>query len=370
MRRVKAEVAIIGSGAMAQLAAHRLIGQGANAVLVNPRTEFDVEDLRPHSGLGLWNAAYRSEKDETLSGLYATLVERMREVFPATIEQSGLRRTDYWSVLSNTLIHRDVTEELEKEFFKLERKPWSAGQFRLVSPDYIQAVTRRFGVDLPSVAAIEGAVVRNYGLWWDAPRMGYHLCHFTKTKLNENCFVGARIEGRYGRKIVVSTREGEEISIESDRAVLIFLTGELLPHLKTIVSSCDEPWIQGVRKRRREQHFIWFERPGTLPSEVEVEPIWMELGNVRYRWWQGGGLATWRSGKGPDGLERAVDEGLRLQCVSHPNSKFVQSRRAFSLEWDWKNPQWRETSHETKWATSFEGDLWGIMELLWNLPTH
>jgi hypothetical protein len=83
-------------------------------------------------------------------------------------------------------------------------------------------------------------------------------------------------------------------------------------------------------------------------------------------------MATWRSPKGPDGLERVVDEGLRVQKSqgSSPPARFAAATRSFRLEWEWKTPMWRETSHHTHWATAFEGDLLGIQELLWNLPRH
>ena len=380
MRRIKTEVAIIGSGATAMLAANRLTSQGTSVVLVNPEPEFGIGDLRPSTGLGLWNAAYRAEQNVSLADLYETLIDRMREVFPATVEQSGLTKGEYLSILSSTLIHRTVTEELEREFFKLERKPWSSGQFRLVNPEHVLARTKRLGVELPHVAQVEGGVVRAYGLWWDAAKMGLYLSQFIHNKFLSNpaevhCFKDADIKGRYGRKIVLLTRDGEEINIESERAVYVFLTGELLPHIRSIVAACDEPWIQGVRKRRKEQHFVWFERPAplqarSLASAPSDDDVWLELGQTRYRWSMSGGSATWRSGKGPDGLERVVDEGLRLHGLPRRATRFTRAERAFKLEWDWKNPQWRETSHKTFWATSFEGDLVKILELLWNLPHH
>lgn len=374
MRRVKTEVAIIGNGGAAMLAASRLVSQGVSVALVNPAQEFSIDDLRPGSGLGLWNAAYRAEDEVSLPVLYDQLTKRFREIFPATLEESGLTRSEHLSILSSTPVHRAITEELEREFFKLERKPWSSGQFRLVNPEHVRARTKRVGVDLLPVAQVEGGVLRAYALWWDAARTGFHLSQFIRTKFSGEsalrCFVDSQIRGRFGRKIVLSTREGEEVSVESERAQLVFLTGELLPLVKSIVASCDEPWIQGVRKRRREQHCIWFERPARLtpPARGSDEEIWMELGHTRYRWARSGGMATWQAGKGPDGLEKVVDEGLRLHSLPQPMSRFVRSSRAFRLEWDWKYPQWRETSHQTHWATSFEGDLWSIVELLWNLP--
>lgn len=380
MRRIKTEVSIIGSGSAAILAANRFVGQGASVVLINPTHEFGIEDLRPHHGLGLWNAAYRSsDSGVSLSDLYETLEGRLREIFPATVDQSGLRRCEHWSILSTTPIHRAITEDLEKDFFRLERKPWSSGHFRLVNPEHVLARTRRLGLELPVVAQVEGAVIRNYGVWWNAARMGMYLCHFVKNRFSgqsesERCFVDADIKGRYGRKIVLTTPDGDEVSVESER-VVIFLTGELLPHIKSIVAACDEPWIQGTRKRRREQHFVWFDRPGGAAAAPERarykdEDLWMELGSTRYVWSPIGGTATWSTGRGPDGLERVVDEGLRLQCLPKPTTRFTQAQRAFRLEWEWRSPQWRETSHETYWATSFEGDLFGMTELLWNLPYH
>jgi hypothetical protein len=379
MRRIKTEATIIGTGGAAMLAASRLAGQGMRIAVINPANEFGVDDLRPHHGLGLWHAAYRLEGSASLSELHDSLAARLREVFPSTLDNSGLRRVESWSVLSSTPIHREVTEELEREFFRLERKSWSTSHFRLVNPEHVLARMRKFGLDLTRVAQVEGGVVRNYGLWWDAPRMGYYLAQFMAAKFAPatsagggaagglDCLVGAQIEGRYGRKVVLSTRDGEEVSVEADRGLFIFLTGDLLPYVKSIVAACDEPWIQGVRKRRREQHFALFERN----IEEAGEEIWMDLGHTRYRWSARGGAATWRSTKGPDGLERVIDEGLRLQCIPHDRpTRFTHSSRGFRLEWEWKNPQWRETSHQTHWATSFEGDLWNTMELLWTSPHH
>lgn len=378
MRRIRTEVVIIGNGGTAMLAASLCRMQGLDAILINPQSSFGIEDLRPATGLGLWNAAYRGTDNSSLADLYAQLSKRLREVFPAPLEHSGLAKTDYISVLSTTPIHRMITEELEREFFRLERKQWSSGQFRLVNPENVLARTKRIGLDLTHVAQVEGAVIRAYGVWWDAARMGMALAQFIKGRFVDDkddrngAFLGSSIQGRYGRKVVLCSKEGEEFSVESDRALYILLTGDLLPHVKSIVASCDEPWIQGVRKRRREQHFAWFERPEQFryplqPTAVD-EDVWLELGATRYRWSRAGGTATWQATKGPDGLERVVDEGLRLHALPSATTRFTRAARAFRLEWDWKVPQWRETSHQTYWGTSFEGDIWNILELLWNLP--
>lgn len=363
MRRIKTEVAIIGSGFTAVLGAIRLINKNQGVVLINPAPEFELSDLRPQTGLGLWNAAYRDESNLSLSDLYDKLEARLKEIFPAALENIELNRCEHWSVLSSTPIHRRVTEDLEREFFKLERKPWSAGQFRLVNPDTAIARARKLDLELDLVARIGGAIVKNYGITWNSVRMGFYLSQFIHEKMKP--FIGAKILGRYGRKLVVRTKEKEEVSIESDNVVLIFLSGELLPHVKTIVSSCKEPWIQGVRKRRREQHFSWFERQRlTQPSD----PIWVELGDVRYLWSHQSGSASWSAPKGPDGLERVVDEALRLRSKPHADTRFVRSQRTFRLDWDWKAPQWKPTAHQTYWATGYEGDLWNVTELLWNMP--
>lgn len=381
MRRIKTEIAVIGSGGTTIFAANRLLSLGHDVVLINPEDEFNFHDLRPYHGLGLWNAAYRSEDGAvSLSGLYETLLSRIREVFPAPIEQSGLTRREYWSVLSSTPVHRDITADLEREFFRLEKRPWSSGQFRLVNPEHITTRARRLGIDLTRVAQVEGGVVRSNALWWDAARVGLYLSQLLKTKFSGEGalpgFAGAKIEGRYGRKLVLSVG-GEELSVEAGRAIFIFLTGEIFPFIKSIIAPCTESWIQGIRTRRKEQHFISFERvpnhdesgpPLTLPIDTE-EPVWLELGSTRYHWTLNEGMATWQAGRGPDGLEHVLDEGMRFQSQQNTSTRFVRSLRGFKLDWDWKNPQWRETSHETYWATSFEGDLWNIMELLWNLPS-
>jgi len=373
LRRIKTEFALIGCGGAAMLAANRLISQGHNVALINPLPAFAIDDIRPYSGLGLWNSAYRSQDNVTLPHLYDRTVARLRDAFPAALENSGFTKTEFWSVLSSTPVHRLATEELEREFFRLERKSWSHGQFRLVNPEHVLARTRRLGVDLTQVAQVEGAVIRAYGLWWNAAQMGHYLTQFIHNKFGAgsdyNCFTDASIEGRYGRRLVLELKQGEEVSVEAERAVLIFLSGELLPAVKTIVAGCSEPWIQGVRKKRREQHFARFEK-NLSPSTDDGSSVFMELGNVRYRWQQSNGVATWQSIKGPDGLEKVVDEGLRLHSVPRSSSRFVHADRAFTLEWEWKNAQWRGTSHDTYWATAFEGDLSGVLELLWNLPSH
>lgn len=360
MRRIKSEFGIIGSGAAAMLAANRLTLQGHDIVLINPMPEYGIGDLRPHHGLGLWNAAYRSDDDGiSLADLQELLESRLREIFPAPLEQSGLSKGECWSVLSTTPVHRNTSQELEREFFRLERKKWSTGQFRLVNPETVVARAHARGINLPLVAQIEGAVLRSYAIGWDAPRMGLYLTQFIHHRFPERVFTDAEIEGHYGRKVVFQTREGEEVSFEAERGIFVFLTGDLLPSIKSIVASCDEPWIQGVRKRRREQHFIWFRGA----KESAGEPFWMELGPARYRLGSRR-EATWSARKGPDDLDRVVDEALRLQ----KDGRFTGCLREFCLEWEWKGPAWRQTRHSLRWATAFEGDLFNMTELLWNLP--
>lgn len=379
MRRLKTEVVIIGNGSAAMFAANKLLTQGTTVTLINPASEFFLDELRPFHGLGLWNAAYRDEtNNSSLPDLYDLLCSRVKEVFPAPLEAAQISKGEHWGILSRTPIHRRATENMEREYFKLERKSWSAGQFRLVNPDHVDVRIRQLGVELPRVAQADGAIVRSYAISWNPIEINHHLVQFIRNKLenpqsgtNSACFVGARIEGRYGRKLVLQTKESEELSVEAERAILIFFSGDLLPYIKTIVAACEEPWIQKVRKRRREQHFIWLERNPKI--ELSRDSLWMALGDIQYFWNlspsdKDQGIASWSTQKGPDGFEKVVDEGLRLMHLKKTQTKYIKNTRSFHLEWEWKAPQWKETSHQTFWATGYEGDLWDTMEVVWNLP--
>jgi len=230
-------------------------------------------------------------------------------------------------------------------------------------------MSKRLGLELSDVAQVEGGVVRNYALSWNSVGIASALARFTQSRLIANelctCFLGVSVDGKYGRKVVVSSRQHGTVSLEAERGVLIFLGGEILPLIKSLVAPCDEPWIKGVRRRRREQHFVWL-RSALPPQSSEINPCWIELGQTRYFFSGNSVCATWQAEKGPDGLDRVVDEALRLRRELSP--QFVRSARTFRLDWDWKIPQWRTTSHQTHWGTSYEGDLWGILELAWNNP--
>lgn len=372
MKKVKAEVVLLGSGSAVLMAAQRLSSLGTSFVVVNPLEEFGIGDIRPYDGLGLWNAAYRgvnqgSQSQPSLADLYELLENRVRESFPAPLDQTSLRRAECWSVLSTTPVHEERTRELEKEFFKIERKRWSSGHFRLVNPDHVNARFRKIDVNVSDVAQVEGAVVRSYAIWWDAARMGLLLNQSAYSRFADRCFTKMTVLNRFGRRLVLRDSAGEELSVEAEKGIFIFLTGEILPHLKNIVASCSEPWIQGVRKRRREEHLAWFETPY---SSEEDEFVLMELGDTTYRWTKKNGVAVWSVRRGPDGLDRVVDEALRLHGSGEVQTRYTYSVREFFLEWDWKMPLWKETSHDTFWATSFEGDLFKVTELLWNFPRH
>ena len=393
MRRLKTDVAIIGSGTLAIFIAQALLAKPLREVLINPLKEFDCSDIRPHAGLGLWNAIYRSQQSQqsqfgsTLSGYEHELERRLRDLFPAPVQNSGLRRLDQWTLLSGTPIHKAHTDDFEKEYFRLEKKNWASGHVRLINPDHALTILRKQGLEVQRVAQLEGAFVRNYALWWDAPKILSFLLHFLKNRFSQAgaerllshkhdafLFKGVKIRGRYGRRVVIEGSDFEEVSVEPESNLMICLTGDLLPTMRSVVAACDEPWIQGVRKRRREQHFAWFNSP-TLTCDSNA--FWIEIGGTKYLCGKGGAdlresgsaaYATWTSERGPDALDSVVDEGFRILDSGSRKPRFVRSERTFRLEWDWKNPQWRTTAHDTQWATAFEGDLWSTLELAWNVP--
>lgn len=393
---------MVGSGCAAMLAASRLSNLGVDLAIVNPASEFGAGDLRAGSGTGLWNAACRAldpghqggkysgaagaaaksaaraipKKTPALPEIYDRVVGRLREIFPASIERTGLSKGECWSILSSTPVYRKKTEELEREFFRFEKHAFSSGHYRLVNAESVGALAKRFGIDLAAVAQVDGAVQRTYAIHWDAVEMAYHLAAHVFRKFPDRCFVGAEIESRAGKRLILATPDGESVLVEADRAVLVLLTGQILPELRHLIASCDEQWLRGVRKRRRERHFAWFEkdrrtgvgdRAASAPG-LAGEAVWLELGSTHYLWGASRGYASWSSGRGPDGLDRVVDEGLRLHRFPAPASRFVRTEREFWMEWDWKAPTWRRTRHDTYWGTAFEGDLAAVLELVWNLP--
>ena len=73
--------------------------------------------------------------------------------------------------------------------------------------------------------------------------------------------------------------------------------------------------------------------------------------------------------KGPDSIDRIIDEGLRALSSPAEEARFTGAIREFYFDWEWKGPSWRETSHDTHWATAFEGDITSALEILWKMPT-
>jgi hypothetical protein len=368
VRRLKTECTLVGSGSTVLLAAQRLSGLGIECIVVNPSDTFSISEFRPHNGLGLWSAAYRGFSEEgtsSLSDMYSLMQQRLRECYPAPIDEARLVRSECWSILSSTPVHQRRSKDIEREFFRVEKKPWSAGHFRLVNPDHVSARLLPLHLRLQDVADVEGAVVRANAIWWDAAQMSMTLAQMASDRLKSVCFRKAHRLRQIGKQILFTTAEGEELSVENERGVVYFLSGQSLPYVKDIASACHEPWIQGVRKKRREMHVVYFENPS---ESSRSEPVLLELGDVTYRWDGRSGVAAWSVRRGPDGLDRIVDEGLRMYKNGLSQLRFNYSVREFFLDWEWKGAAWKKTEHDTYWATGYEGDLFKAMELLWNFP--
>ncbi len=359
--KIKTEVILIGSGSTALLASNRLLHLGVPFVLINPAINFSAGDLRLSHGLSLWNKAYRAQHTTSLSEVYESTYMKLHEVFPVAINETALSRCEGWWILSNESHHRNKTLEYEKEFFKLEKKTWSLGKIQLASPEQVINLSKRNGLNLSHISKLDGAIVRKDCISWDALKISLHLIQFAYHRLSNQSFIGCNILGRYGKQIIIKTKEEKEVQIESERGIFIFLTGEILPYLKPLILNCDDPWLQGVKKRRHEQHFLWTEL--LMPIENSLPSFWIELGNIRYFYKNNSILASWHSHKGPDNFEKVAIEATALA-----NSKMVRTLREFYLEWEWKVPMWKKTNFDTYWATSFEGDLCNSLEILWTLP--
>lgn len=362
--KVKVETLIIGDGGAALFAAVRAINEGHTVAIVNPFPGFGVGDLRPRDGLCLWNAAFRaSSLTVSLPNLWDELGARLREALPVSLGQAALKRVEQWSLFSSVPVHRLNTAEKEQEYFRLERKPWSAGMVRLVNPEFVEMKFKPLGLRLNRVASVEGAMVRGSAVLWDPLAMGRALSEFLAQKEREgrcHVFTGCSVKNRVGRRLKFS-RPGAEPVVEYTGRCLIPLTGDLLPFLRPMLRMEDEEgWIQGLRKRRREQQFAWFQCDG---GPQGGDPLWFDLGEVSYLKRGPQMEACWRTTTGPDGLDTVVDEGIRLGA-----RRFQRNLRGFSLEWEWKTPQWRTTPYDTHWATAFEGDIWAHMELLGAAP--
>lgn len=378
-RRIATEIVVIGGGAAALFTAARLMEQGRDVTLVNPFQYFEPHDIRCRDGLSLWNAAYRaSTLTVSLPQQWDLLVERMKVALPVSIEEAGLERLEHWSILSSTPIHQKSTIEAEQEFFRLERKSWTPGQVKLVNPEYVEMRYRSLGLRPSLVASIEGAMVRNYAVTWDHLRILRSLSEFVYRKSqNGDCRIFSGIDSlkRVGRRIEFSF-DGNHMSLEYKSGLLVLLSGDLLPRVKDLVKPITEVWAKGLRRRRREQHFAYFERrslfPGAPAAAKPESKIYFELGQNSYCWSYSKGVVNWSTVSGPDGLEAVVDEALRLESLPQREDRswtvLSRNERNFNLEWDWKSPQWKQTSYDTFWGTSYEGDLLSLTELLWTMP--
>ncbi len=340
------------------------MNQGLSTVLVNPLPGFLAWDIRPRDGLSLWNTAFRTTQSSavpSLPRLWDDLNDRLREAMPASVGEAALERCEHWALLSSVPVHRARTAEHEESFLRLERKPWSAGHVRLASPDYVDARLKAMGLYTSQVATLEGAVSRAFAVNWDAPAICRRLSEFLHQKSVEGrCTVlsNAEITGRVGRRITLACGS-DDITVEYDNACLIYLSGDLTPAVRRILKGEESvPWLQALRKRRRERHFLWF-----ASHAAPTVPAWLELGNLSLLWRGNSGFVTWATEAGPDSLDLAVDECLRMT-----GGRIIRTARCFALEWEWKTPQWRETSYGMHWATAFEGDLWGTLELVWKSP--
>ena len=378
-KRLQSEVVVLGNGCAALFATTHLLNRGYEVILINPQSEFSVNDIACQNGLSLWDAAYRtSSLTISLTRIWDDFMKRLKEALPVSIDEAAVMRSEHWSLFSSTPVHQNATIGFEQEYFRLERKPWTVGQVRLVNPDYVDAKFKALGLRLSHVASVEGAMVRQNAIWWDAHRIGRALNEFVWRKSQEGrlqVFTNAELENKVGRRLVFSSN-GQHYSLEHKNKFYVILTGDLVPHLKGIIQTIEEPWIQGLRKRRREQHNAHFQRRGIQKANrgANSNPLWLEIGAVSYRWDLKNGWAHWTSKSGPDSLESVIDEGLRMEHIPSRRElgwiAFSSNQRHFKLEWEWKNPQWRNTAYDTHWATAFEGSLWSIMELLWTIPTQ
>jgi hypothetical protein len=372
MQKIKTDVIVIGSGVAAMLAVSQLAQQEIDFVLVNPFDYFNDYDLTPKNGVSLWNAAYRLNPKQnstsflSLSNLYDEALKRLTQVFPATVDLVELKKTQCLSVLSSTPIHLQKTLALENEFFKIERKSFSSGQFRLLDSELVLSSLLNFEqINLNNVAKCEGGILRNYGLIWDARKMAFYLNQYINTKFKERVFLGFDKIKKSGKKIELEKNK-ESVVIEAQKKILIFFTGDLVSILDSFYTQSSEPWIQAVRKKRKERLFAWFEY---LNVNEKCDEKWLELGMIHYFIKKRGVYACWSVRKGPDLLEHVVDEVFRFkENTNETFVKLIKTTRTFFLDWEWPSPSWRSTKHETFWATAFEGDLPAILELLWKMP--
>jgi hypothetical protein len=362
------EALVIGDGCAALLTAVRLLQEGYKVAIVCPEGTFNCYDFLPYDGLSLWNAAFRwSSGDITLSTLWDILQERLIRAFPVSVETVQLKKLEQWTVLSSAPIHRNKTAIAEQDFFRLERKSWFQGQARLLNPDLVQIKFRAQGLRVEQVAAVEGALVRQFAVTWDPWALAKALIAFLYDKARDgHCFIleKAKLESRNGRRFQFESIEGAT-TVEYSKACYMPITGGVLPSMRQMSKADNDlSWMKGMRRRRKERQFIRFGPSKGVVTEPETkQSFWYEMGPLSCLWHGDHGLASWASGSGPDGFDIVCDEALRIS-----QGRLLSNFRTFSMQWEWKTAQWKEGDYSIYWGTAFEGDLWAGLELIERLP--
>ncbi len=371
MKKIKTEYILIGDSIVSMLMAARLSQLGHSFVFLNPKSEFISSDIRPYHGNGLWNQALNAKVQKSLPDYYDKIVDRLRDVFPISIENTGFDKTEIWSVLSRTPIHREGTVEYEKEYFRLEKRNNLSGQYHLLHSENIRVLSNQYKMSFDTIAMIDGVIQKQYGMIWDPTEFNFHLSQFCFQKFKSQIYMGIDFINKTGKRIEVETISDENIIFEAENKILVCMTGSMLDELSPIYATSDDVWIQGLKKKRKERHFLFFEKGQKIKKNVSyygTNSKWFQLGNINYFIGESNCYATWTAMKGPDSIDRIIDEGLRLLSVNRNEARFVNAIREFYFEWEWKNPTWKETAHNTYWATAFEGDLAAALEVVWNMP--
>lgn len=367
MQKKTVDYLVIGNGGTTLAMAFRLLQLGHSVQILNPDPFFHGKDLRPASGNTLWHHALKQSSTQSLQKIFELFLKTVREFFPFSIDLAQFLLTDSWSVLSKTPVHSKSSAALENEFFKIEKRNWNAQWFRLLDPNYVSSFLDKNKIHLHQISNIDSVFFKSHALHWNASEILKHYLEYFLALARENdlqfkIYFDAALKERYGKKLIFSHQEGNErkvTSLKVNKKILLSFCGNLLPKVKNIVAACSETWIQGVRKRRKERQFLWFEKG---PSPLK---LWIELGQSSTFFNESTAYVTWATKKGPDDLDRILDESLRI-CGR--DTQLIQTDRSFFLEWEWKSAQWRETSHDTYWATAHEGDLWSILDILSNIP--
>ncbi len=362
---LKAEVVLIGDSSLAILIAAHLIVSEVPFILINPHSHFDSYDLRPHDGLGLWQAAYRADKttaSNSLSHYYDLLVDRLQQFYPGSAQTLELQKLMVWTALSATPIHASATHEFEKVFYRLEKRDFAQSFLRLLSREHSLTLLERMRIKLGAIADIEASMQQDYGIVWNHVAAHTQLLQFLNYKAQvipvlknfsiDKC-VGKKIIGRY---------KGCTVHVEATSKVIVALNGSLLPSIRPLLLQNKEPWVQGLRRRRVEYQVLELERDS--PHESSVTPFWLQLGEMRFLFQNKYLTMNWSVKNGPDSIEHGIDEVFRLER----NLRLFRMSRYFSLAWDWKTPQWRKSKFDYFWATSFEGSLWNMLDLVAKTP--